>query len=467
MKSIQRIALLDTLVDSNIVNAEKIVILSDKETLRDGLHNKEKTKNPSHGTLCAKIIEKYVSDAELTCIKVLEDDRSGSISELEKALDWCFREGIFIVNLSLGSVNPFNRSELLSTVNYYANRGMIIIAATSNSGLLTYPSSFSNVIGVASNEVMIHKHLDSINLGIDIQDNAEHVIEIRDEYTTTPKSNSYATPYVSTIVARIMESVDDQSISAIKNELYNREYHTYPTASCNEPDWISSAYIVKLIDYAPDNYYFNTTDIDEADTIIVDSKEMLEKYKEYNKHMVYLGEEAVISPNSKRFFWSKQNKIQQIQKTKVNKCKIKIPIMILEQSCELNEIEILTELKRKFRDDGYNLCTISTKIDSVLCDIEYIPEELLEQKSKVYSFVYWKTYLQKGNIAILASNDTRKLRDIFIDFDALVRVQFDKGSVHAFIVFKDQSYKFTYNQFSSRELSIDVCEKIRAYYNNE
>lgn len=464
MKTVHRIAILDTLVDSNVVDVEKIVLLNDKETFQNGLSNISKTENISHGTICAKIIKKFDLNAAIICIQVLKDDDSGSISELERALDWCFHESIDIVNLSLGTVNPFNRPRLLSLVNYYANRGMTIIAATSNKGLLTYPASFSNVIGVVSDEVMEHKQLDIISLGIDIQAKAEHVILVRDNSITTPKSNSFATPYVSTIVAKIVEKVDDKSISAIKNELYNQEYYTYPMASCNEPDWISSAYLANLSSDSLDMYYFNVTDLKEADTIIVDSKEMLEKYKVYKKHMVYLGNEVVVSPNPMRFFWSKQNKIRQIVNTKIIENRIDIPILILEQSYKLNDIETLNALKKRFKNDGYNLCAISTRIDSVLYDIEYIPEELLEQKSQIYSFIYWKTYFQKSNIVVLASNDAKKLMDIFIDMDVLIKVKTIKGSVQVFIIFKDHTHKIIYKDYCSKELSIDIYEKIRVYF---
>ena len=467
MKTVHKVAILDTLVDNNVVDVENIVFLNDTATFQNRPSNIPKTGNLSHGTLCAKIIEKYNPNAIILCIQVLEDDNFGSISDLKKALDWCFHEGIYTVNLSLGTVNPFNRPRLLSLVNYYANRGMTIIAATSNKGLLTYPASFSNVIGVASDEVMDHKHLDSISLGIDIQVNAEHVLVVRDNFITTPKSNSFATPYVSTIVARIVEKVNDKSISAIKNELYNHEYYTYPMASCNEPDWISSAYFANLSSNSLDMYYFSVTDLEEADTIIVDSKEMLEKYKIYKKHMVYLGNEMVVSPNPMRFFWSKQNKIRQIVNTRIIENRIDIPILILEQSYKLNDIETLNILKNSFKDDGYNLCAISTRVDSVLYDIEYIPEELLEQKSQIYSFVYWKTYFQKSNIVVLASNDTSKLMDIFRDMDALIRVEAIKGSVQLFIIFKDHTLKIIYNDYCSKELSIDIYEKIRTYFSNE
>jgi len=67
----------------------------------------------------------------------------------------------------------------------------------------------------------------------------------------------------------------------------------------------------------------------------------------------------------------------------------------------------------------------------------------------------------------LASNDTSKLMDIFRDMDALIRVEAIKGSVQLFIIFKDHTLKIIYNDYCSKELSIDIYEKIRTYFSNE
>ena len=69
----------------------------------------------------------------------------------------------------------------------------------------------------------------------------------------------------------------------------------------------------------------------------------------------------------------------------------------------------------------------------------------MEQKSQIYSFVYWKTYFQKSNIVVLVSNDVSKLMDIFRDMDVLIRVETIKGSVQLFIIFKDHTLKNIYN----------------------
>lgn len=465
MKSAHKIAILDTAVNSNIVDAENSRKLNDKTTFKNVIN--KQNSNLSHGTLCAKIIEKYDPSAMLICIKVLEDDDFGLISELEDALEWCFSEQIFMVNLSLGTVNSLNRASLLSVVNYYANRGMIIIAATSNMGLRTYPASFSNVIGVASNEVMNYKQLDSTNLGIDIQEKAEHVIEIKGNFLTTPKSNSFATPCISAVVAKLREKIDDcYNVSVIKNELYKSAYCTYPMASCNAPDWISAAYLIG-IDENKKGYYFKVTNIEEADTVIVYTKEMLDIYKKYKKHMVYLGGEVVKSPNARCFFWSKQNKIRQIKNVRMTENQIKIPILILEQSCGIDEIEMLCELKKQFENEKYNFCAVSTKIESVLYDIEYIPEELLEQKLQIYSFVYWQTYIQQSNIVALATSDLEKLRDIFEDADITIKVQIVNNLVQVIIMFEGENYEKVYNQYCIKELVIDVYGKITKYFNEK
>ena len=61
-------------------------------------------------------------------------------------------------------------------VNQYANKGLIIIAATANSGYTAFPASFSNVIGVKAKDTF---NIDAEGLrdkGVDFAAPSEHKI---------------------------------------------------------------------------------------------------------------------------------------------------------------------------------------------------------------------------------------------------------------------------------------------------
>ena len=92
-------------------------------------------------------------------------------------------------------------------VNQYANKGLIIIAATANSGYTAFPASFSNVIGVKAKDTF---NIDAEGLrdkGVDFAAPSEHKIWFGGNDITLQKSNSYAAPYVTAMAGRLMLSL--------------------------------------------------------------------------------------------------------------------------------------------------------------------------------------------------------------------------------------------------------------------
>ena len=47
------------------------------------------------------------------------------------------------------------------------NNGLIIVAATANSGFVTYPASLTNVIGIATTDSPLNYFKDYMQMGID------------------------------------------------------------------------------------------------------------------------------------------------------------------------------------------------------------------------------------------------------------------------------------------------------------
>lgn len=68
--------------------------------------------------------------------------------------------------------------KLKSLVNECAAKGMIIIAATANSGFVSYPASFTNVIGVATTDSPLSYSKDYMQMGIDSIVSSEHEINV-------------------------------------------------------------------------------------------------------------------------------------------------------------------------------------------------------------------------------------------------------------------------------------------------
>lgn len=106
-------------------------------------------KNNSHGTGCAKVIAKHAEkEILISSVSILNRQCKGNIQSLCTAFEWCVENDVDIINLSLGSVFFKDKEQLLSAVNQCAENGIVIVGATSNAGYVTYPASFTNVLGV-------------------------------------------------------------------------------------------------------------------------------------------------------------------------------------------------------------------------------------------------------------------------------------------------------------------------------
>lgn len=99
-------------------------------------------------------------------------------------------------------------------INKYVYNGMIIVAATANSGFVSYPASFTNVIGVATTGSPLSYSEDYMQMGIDTVVPSEHIIKMFDEEIRTSLSNSYAAPYACALIANRLNI--DKTLS-IKN----------------------------------------------------------------------------------------------------------------------------------------------------------------------------------------------------------------------------------------------------------
>ena len=193
-------------------------------------------------------------------------------------------------------------------VNQYANKGLIIIAATANSGYTAFPASFSNVIGVKAKDTF---NIDAEGLrdkGVDFAAPSEHKIWFGGNDITLQKSNSYAAPYVTAMAGRLMmEQSWINNVWQIKKHLYQKF-----RGKCVQyiPDWIEKGWIAGKVLKSKEEVYFEVAAKEEADTVILYDKNEFNEYRE--KHIVYLGNEIAEQPDTQCFFWSRRNRKEQI-----------------------------------------------------------------------------------------------------------------------------------------------------------
>lgn len=141
MKKIH-MAIIDDEIQSNYVDNYKIkkIYLGSERTSGEA--------GPfSHSTICFLIFQEYVSvQVEYSNICILDQTERASIDHMIKALIWCEKNNVDLINLSLGSVKRADGLALRKIVNRLAAKGVIFVCSADNDNYITYPACFSNVI---------------------------------------------------------------------------------------------------------------------------------------------------------------------------------------------------------------------------------------------------------------------------------------------------------------------------------
>jgi uncharacterized NAD-dependent epimerase/dehydratase family protein len=115
--------------------------------------NKDYTDNIGHGTACAGIIHKKAPESEIFPVKIFNTELVSDIDKLTKAIEWCIKNKLHIINLSLGTTETENKNKLQEICDIALSKSIFIIAAISNDKQESYPAALSNVYGVNAGKV--------------------------------------------------------------------------------------------------------------------------------------------------------------------------------------------------------------------------------------------------------------------------------------------------------------------------
>jgi subtilisin family serine protease len=114
----------------------------------DGREEAEYIDRLGHGTAVTAVIREKAPDAEIYAVKVFHDSLATRIESLVHALDWSARNGMHLINLSLGTDNPQHEAVLNAAVQRLAGQGIKLIAAYEDSGVRWLPGSIAGVLPV-------------------------------------------------------------------------------------------------------------------------------------------------------------------------------------------------------------------------------------------------------------------------------------------------------------------------------
>jgi hypothetical protein len=110
----------------------------------DGREEADFVDRLGHGTAVTAVIREKAPGAEIYAVKVFHDSLATRIESLIQALDWSERNGMQLVNLSLGTDNPQHEAALRGVIDRLVARGIQLIAAYD-----WLPGSLAGVVPVA------------------------------------------------------------------------------------------------------------------------------------------------------------------------------------------------------------------------------------------------------------------------------------------------------------------------------
>ena len=154
-----KIVIMDTGIDVNNnkfagISGVAIIRISENEFKAiDSKHSPECINdNVGHGTAIANIILNHNKCADIFVVKLFDDALVVTDEgKLIFALNYVLQNIDFdILNLSLGLTSVSDDAELHKICEEYRKNNKIIISAFDNNGALSYPASYSDVIGVTS-----------------------------------------------------------------------------------------------------------------------------------------------------------------------------------------------------------------------------------------------------------------------------------------------------------------------------
>lgn len=175
-----------------------------------------------HGTACAGVVRALAPDCEITSVRVLGSTFSGSGETLLAGLRWAVEQHFDVINMSLSTPKRDFAMRLhdLADSAYFTNS--VLVASAHNNRVESYPWRFSSVLSVGS-----HQDPDPLHLVYNPTPPVEFFARGVDVPVAwlggggrTCTGNSFATPHVAGMCARILSACPGLTPFQVKNLLY-------------------------------------------------------------------------------------------------------------------------------------------------------------------------------------------------------------------------------------------------------
>ncbi|MED2978628.1 S8 family serine peptidase [Bacillus swezeyi] len=237
-----KIAILDSGINKNVDKVKDKVVKQ-----YNAINPKKKVYDDyDHGTAVAGIIisnnPSRLGDspnAELYDVKVLDKNGKGEISSLIKAINWCIKENISIINISFGV--QIDNKDLKNSIQKALDSGIIIIASAGNTyGTgVDYPAQYKGVLSINALNSNIKTadfsakgKIDYSMVGVDLP-SINHYGE-SGLFSGTSFATAYATRVISVLLLKQNKHITSSNIHSFLNSHTTRlgkkdidEYYGY------------------------------------------------------------------------------------------------------------------------------------------------------------------------------------------------------------------------------------------------
>lgn len=180
-----------------------------------------------HGTAVTFIIHKHLPMAKLLCFQIIKSDNFET-DNLIRALQYIYDYiDCDLINISLGTTCCDNLGALKTICEKLTEKGIIIISAFDNSGIISYPAAFPNVIGVdvnnALHKVSQYEFVENSSVNIFAFNKEQNLPWLNNRYKLVSGA-SFAVPHITAFIGKMILS-GICSFSDIMHHLRNDALH--------------------------------------------------------------------------------------------------------------------------------------------------------------------------------------------------------------------------------------------------
>jgi subtilisin len=220
-----RVCILDSGIEAgheDVGEVEEAVAVSIGEDGEPHVGEDEEGDLCGHGTACAGIVRELAPEASLHSVRVLGGGFTGTGQVLLAGLRWAVDQGYDLVNMSLSTTKRQFAQILHELADQAYFRRTVVVASAHNMPVESYPWRFSSVISVGSHEqpdplVYYYNPAPPVEffakgVGVDVA----WIGGSRVRAT----GNSFATPHMTAICARILGKHPELTPFQLKSVLY-------------------------------------------------------------------------------------------------------------------------------------------------------------------------------------------------------------------------------------------------------